>query len=249
MQGDGDLAVRLVAHLAGEQRLVTEPAVQEALQLADGDAGLGDVHLQGVGLVGAHALGIGERITVGRRADGGDTAHQVLGQGLAGGAPGGEVGRGGEGLDHQAVVLARLPGHDPDTAGQDQAEDDGQQLQADAQPVAEVSERRMAAAQGAVLKQVLALQLGQGALGGGQVALSAQEAVQALVRRAAVLPGEGERHGRQAVAGDAGPLEGRGLLSVFLLSHASPDAPGLKVFQPGLPVKPGGGEPDGLRRV
>ncbi len=132
VQSDGDIAVRIVADVAGQQGLVAEPAMKETSQFADRDAGLRDVELQGVGLIGADVIGVGERSAVRRRSDRRHSAHQVLRERLSAGAAGRHVSRNREGLDDKAAILMRLPGHDSQADHHEQAKRDGQKLQADA---------------------------------------------------------------------------------------------------------------------
>ncbi len=112
---------------AADAGLVAQPGAQEAFQFADGDAGAGNLHLgvagPGGGVAGraAHALGLA--------VEGGQVVEQLGGQHLAGNALGGQVGRGGKGLDDQPVVVGGVPDHEPQRRGRRDARQAGQALE------------------------------------------------------------------------------------------------------------------------
>ncbi len=100
---------------AGDRGLVAEPADQQALQLPDRDARLGNLDLDLV----VPVVGVGG----GRAHRGGGALHpaevvqQHRGDDLTGQTAGGHVGRDGERLDHQPLLLGRRPGHPADGDG------------------------------------------------------------------------------------------------------------------------------------
>ncbi len=132
--GDGD-SLGSVDNLAGHPRLRPQPFTQIAVQLSEGNAGLGDLHLY----VPAPVVGVGRGGAGGHRLplQGGQAVEQLARHHLSRCAPPAEVGRRGKGRDGDAVVLVRLPGHHRHGPGERHADHDGQHLQERLQAVAE----------------------------------------------------------------------------------------------------------------
>ena len=149
-------------HIAGDAGLMAEPLAQVAVQFAEGDAGLGNLHLDvvapvlgiGRGRSGGHGLGLQLRQPV----------EHASGHHLAGQAALGEVGRHGEGRDGQAMVLVRLPGHDGHRRCNRQADDRGHHLQQGLHPVAEAAPAQAGGLQLPLLVQVFGLEVDQSGL-------------------------------------------------------------------------------------
>ncbi len=170
-----------VEDLATDVGLVAQPFAQVALQLRDRDPRLGNLHLDLVAPVVAVARRRAPGVGLGlQRAQ---PILELIGEHLAGQAAGGEVGRRGEGLDHQPLVGGRLP----DQGGDEQADGRGAQgqedLQSDPQPVGEV-----------LKAEVLELHLQVMALVGDQLALVVQEGGRLRVHRPARAAGGAPEH-------------------------------------------------------
>ncbi len=117
--------------------LGAEPLAQPAPDLAQADAGVGDLDLhvaRPVVLVAARGPG-GVGLGLHRR----ELVEELGRHHLAGEAALGEVGRHAEGLDHQAMVLVRLPGHDRDHPDQGYGDQGGHHLQPCLDAVAEAA--------------------------------------------------------------------------------------------------------------
>ncbi len=126
----------------------------------------------------------------------------------------GQIGRDGEGRDDQAVVLVRLPRHDPDRTRHRQADQGGHDLQHCLHPVAEPPPAQPGRLQLALLVQVLGLKV-------DQPGLFAQERRRVGVEDLAALRCPPERHGDRRRTGLIERLLRRGLGFVVALSHAA----------------------------
>ncbi len=155
---DGE-AGRRAHHLAGDSGLAPQPLAKEGVQLADGDPGLGKLHLDVV----APVVGIGGG-GPGRHGPGlhlEQLVEQLAGEHPAGKSALSQIGRDREGFDDHPMVLKGLPGHGADGARCGQADGSRDQLQHRFHPVAEAAPAQPGGLQLLLFVQMLLLQSDQ----------------------------------------------------------------------------------------
>ncbi len=145
--------------LARDPGLMAQPLAQVAVHLADGDPGVGDLQLDVVAPVVGD--GAGRALGVGLRLHAGQLVQELGGHDLAGHPVLGHVRRNREGLDNQAVVLARLPDQHAQRHRRGRADHQAQGLQHQRHPVLPAAHAQMSQLQVPLLMQVLGLQVDQ----------------------------------------------------------------------------------------
>ncbi len=158
---------------------MAELLAQQLLELAEGEAGLGDLDLDLRAPVVLERLGRAFGVG-GGRLEGLQLVEEPAGGDLASQAIADKVRRDRKGVDREARGLVRLPGHGRDQRHGAKADQHGHQLQQGLEPVAETAPAQAREHQLALLVQMLLLQA-------GQLGLLVQEGIHLRIGRAGRL--------------------------------------------------------------